>query len=73
MLWETVREERLRWFGHVQRRDSGYTGQRMLKIEKKRKTTEENHACIEEGRAEGWCEREGCWGLGKMEGDDLLW
>lgn len=27
-----VREAKLRWFGYVQR-DSGYTGQRMLKVE----------------------------------------
>ncbi|PME06485.1 hypothetical protein A8A06_13560 [Escherichia coli] len=30
---DKVREARLRWFGHVQRRDSGYIGQRMLKME----------------------------------------
>lgn len=28
-----VREARMRWFGHVRRRDSGYSGQRVLKIE----------------------------------------
>lgn len=28
-----VREIRLRWFGHIQRGDSGYTGQKMLKME----------------------------------------
>lgn len=27
------REERLRWFGNVELRDSGYTGWRMLKME----------------------------------------
>lgn len=28
-----VREIWLRWFGHIQRGDSGYTGQKMLKME----------------------------------------
>lgn len=28
-----VREIRLRWFVHIQRGDSGYTGQKMLKME----------------------------------------
>ena len=27
------RKARLRWFGHVQRRDSGYIGRRILKME----------------------------------------
>ena len=30
---EKVREARLRWFGHVQRRDSEYIGRRMLELE----------------------------------------
>lgn len=30
---DKVREARLRWFGHVQRRDSGYIGRRMLEME----------------------------------------
>ncbi|KAI5101449.1 hypothetical protein C0J45_8652 [Silurus meridionalis] len=30
---DTVREARLRWFGHVQRRDMNYIGRRMLKME----------------------------------------
>ena len=32
-LGDKVREIRLRWFGHVQRRDSGYIGRRMLEME----------------------------------------
>lgn len=28
-----IREIWLRWFGHIQRGDSGYTGQKMLKME----------------------------------------
>ena len=30
---EKAREARLRWFGHVQRRESGYIGRRMLAME----------------------------------------
>lgn len=30
---DKVREARLRWFGYLQRRDSGYTGRRMLSFE----------------------------------------
>ncbi|KAI5092175.1 hypothetical protein C0J45_17806, partial [Silurus meridionalis] len=30
---DKVREVRLRWFGHVQRRDMGYIGRRMLRME----------------------------------------
>ncbi|XP_062866594.1 uncharacterized protein LOC134329279, partial [Trichomycterus rosablanca] len=32
-LGDKVREARLRWFGHVQRRDSGYIGRRMLDMQ----------------------------------------
>ncbi|KAK3511407.1 hypothetical protein QTP70_007333 [Hemibagrus guttatus] len=32
-LGDKVREARLRWFGHVQRRESEYTGRRMLDME----------------------------------------
>ncbi|XP_051787950.1 uncharacterized protein LOC127529167 [Erpetoichthys calabaricus] len=32
-LGDKVREARLRWFGHVQRRDEGYTERRVLRIE----------------------------------------
>lgn len=30
---ETIREARLRWFGHVEKRDTRCIGQRMLKME----------------------------------------
>ena len=33
MLGEKLREARLRWFGHAQRRDSGDIGRRMLEME----------------------------------------
>ena len=32
-LGEKTREARLKWFGHVQRRDRGYIGRRMLEME----------------------------------------
>lgn len=31
---DKIRAARLRWFGHVWRRDGGYTEQRMLNMEK---------------------------------------
>ncbi|MCJ8739624.1 hypothetical protein PDJAM_G00049180 [Pangasius djambal] len=36
-LGDKVREARLRWFGHVQRRESEYIGRRMLDMEPKRR------------------------------------
>ena len=30
---EKTREARLRWYGHVQRKDDGYIGRRMLRME----------------------------------------
>ncbi|KAK3524606.1 hypothetical protein QTP70_029912 [Hemibagrus guttatus] len=41
-LGDKVREARLRWFGHVQRRESEYIGRRMLDMEAKRKAKEEH-------------------------------
>ena len=32
-IGEKLREERLRWFGHVKRREESYIGRRMMKIE----------------------------------------
>lgn len=32
-FWGEAREARLRWFGHVQRRDGEYVGKRMLEME----------------------------------------
>ena len=29
-LWDNVRGARLKWFGHVLKRDAGYVGRRML-------------------------------------------
>ena len=31
---EKTREARLRWFGHVRRKDDGYIGKRMLRMER---------------------------------------
>lgn len=53
--------ERLRWFGLVQRRDIGYTGQRTLKMEMPgMKKIEEIHGRSEGGQADGWCDKGGC-------------
>ena len=47
-----MREARLSWFGHVQERDAGYIGRRMLSMEppgkkKKRKTKDDIYGCHE--------------------------
>lgn len=55
-------EARLRSFGRVQRKDSGYRRQRMVKRELpsgRKRGTEKNCGCSEDGHAEGWCGREG--------------
>ena len=46
---DKLREARLRWFGHMQRRDSEYIGRKMLKME----LTEEIHGCGERRYASG--------------------
>lgn len=51
------REARLRWFGCVQSRDSGYIRRKMLDVgavrqEINRKTSENVHGCNEEGPVE---------------------
>lgn len=51
-----VGEARLGWFWHVRRRDGGYAGQQVSKMEvpckeeEERKTTEETGGCREGGR-----------------------
>lgn len=53
-LGDNVREERLRWFGHAQRRDSGYIDAeyRAGRQEEKRKTRKEIRGCREGGHVE---------------------
>lgn len=38
-----VRKAKLKWFGHMQRRDSGYFGQKLLKIKLPKRREEEEH------------------------------
>ncbi|XP_051781188.1 uncharacterized protein LOC127527216, partial [Erpetoichthys calabaricus] len=64
-LGDKVREARLHWFGHVQRRDAKYIGRRMLRIEparqeKKRKAQEKVYGCGERGHAGDGCNRTRC-------------
>ena len=62
---EKVREARMRWFGHAQRRDSQYIGRRMMRLElylAEMKTKEEIYQCSERGHEVSWCERRGCRG-----------
>ena len=40
---EKPREARLRWYGHVRRKDDGYIGRRMLRMELPGKRKRESH------------------------------
>ena len=45
-----MREGRLRWYGHVMRRDQGYVGRKMMEMElpeKKRENKEKIFRCSE--------------------------
>ena len=73
-----VKEARLKWLTHVQRRDCGHTGGRMIKMElpdrrQKRRIKEETHGCGENGQTDSWFENTRCRGPGEMEEDDFLY
>ena len=47
---EKTREARLRWYGHVRRKDDGYIGRRMLMMEMETvKAKKEVYGCGERG------------------------
>lgn len=52
---ETVREARLKLFGHVERKGGGYTGQRWSC----QAVGKDHRGHSEGGHAEGWCDRGG--------------
>ena len=58
-----MREGRLRWYGHVMRRDQEYVRRRAIKMEfgkEEKKEAEEKVSGCNEGRYGGnWCEGEG--------------
>ena len=70
---DKVGEERLRWFGNVQRRDIRVHREKMLGIElpgrRKRGRLRRRYGCCEEGYGGGWCDGED-W---EIERYDLLW
>ena len=53
-----TREARLRWFAHLQRRDSKYIGRKDAQVG----ATEEIHGCGTTGHVDSWCERRRCKG-----------
>ena len=60
-----MREGRLRWYGHVRRRDQEYVGKKMMEMEllgkiKKRETKEKIFRCSEKRNGGSWCEGDGC-------------
>lgn len=58
-LEDKVREGRLRWLGYIKRRDGQYM--------------DAEDGADQRGYEVGWCDREGCRRLGKMETDEPLW
>ena len=64
----------MRWFGHVQRRDAGHIGRKILKMElpgkrKRRKAKEEVYGYGEGRHAGSWHDRGRCRGQEEMETD----
>ena len=56
-----MREGRLRWYGHVMRRNQEYVGRKMIKIELPGKETKEKiFRCSERRYGRIWCEGDGC-------------
>ena len=56
-----MREGRLKWYGHVTRRDQEYIGRRVMEMELpgKRGAEEKISRCSERRYGGSWCEREG--------------
>ena len=58
-----MREGRLRWYGHVMRKDQQYVGRRVMEMEilgkRKREAQEKISGCSEGGNGESWCKKKG--------------
>lgn len=73
---DKVREARLRWFGRMQRRDAGYVGRRVLRMEppgRRRRGRPKRRfmdVVMEDMRVVGVAEEDA---EDKMETDDPLW
>ena len=74
---DIVRDSIVRWFEHVQWRDSKYMlvapQDGATRQEAKRKIIEEIHECGERGHADSWREKRIYRGQGAMEENDSLW
>ena len=57
-----MREGRLRWYGHVMRKDQKYVGRKMMETELpgKRETKEKIFRCSVGRDVGSWCEGDGC-------------
>ena len=70
-----MREGRLRWCGHVMKRDQEYVGIKMMEMELpgKRVTKEKISRCSERRYGRSWCEGDGRQKQEGLEKDDTLW
>ena len=59
-----MREGKLKWYGHVMRRDQEYVGRKMMEMEllgkEEKRETKEISRCSERRYGESWCKGDGC-------------
>ena len=70
-----LREDRLKWYGHVMRRNQEYVGRRVTEMElpEKREAKEKISGCSDGGYRGGWCKGDGCWKQDAVEEHHALW
>ena len=73
-MWKS----RLRWYGHVMRRDQEYVGRRVMKMElpgkRKRGSLERRFLdIVKEDMGGSWCKRDRRWKQGAVEEHYILW
>ena len=72
-LGDKLRNARLRWYGHVKRREVGYVGKRMTEKKEKRKAKEKVDGFGERRHEKGWSQGRRRSRLSEMENTLALW